>query len=52
MGGSYPALQHIPDAAQILEALAEQVLSSVQEHIVGMGLGVRKAAGRPGCCLS
>lgn len=41
------------DAAQVLEALAEQILGGVQEHIVGMGLvlGVGGAARPPGHCL-
>ena len=38
------------DAAQVLETLAEQVLGGVQEHIVGVGLGLRvgEAAWPPG----
>ena len=38
------------DAAQVLETLAEQILGGVQEHVVGvgLGLGVGRTAGPPG----
>lgn len=51
MAETYPALQHMFDAAQILDALTEQVLGGVQEHTVGVGVGVGGAACHPEHCL-